>query len=362
MDDDEDDALCVCLDGAGRVDGAAEACATDATGDVPTEVWDDWLRLTPPQREHLCMACHRAAWPLAPGSFWLPASEAPRCELEALACAIMRFHLDPRVLDARAEHIGVEWWANVSNSDTISRPAGEAYGDIALHWDKDERAHGTLGLLIQPLISTVTYLGAAGAPTLVVPGTRPTGADGGYTPAPLPRAELVPPRAGRHLRFDGRWLHGAPASLCPASTPASYTRITFCVNIWVGHRPPAAARFAVPPAPTAGPAPPFRVRHARASNAPAASTARRDVLRTLSAITKRGPRASGRPRSTGARTGRAPGAARIATFALEQTDVAHELVLPLPQVPLERSLAAGHVASLRFGACAGAGCAIRRTA
>ena len=50
------------------------------------------------------------------------------------------------------------------------------------------------------------------------------------------------------------------------------------------------------------------------------------------------------------------------TFALEQTDVAHELVLPLPQVPLERSLAAGHVASLRFGACAGAGCAIRRTA
>ena len=31
-----------------------------------------------------------------------------------------------------------------------------------------------------------------------------------------------------------RWLHGAPAELASA---AEYERVTFCVNVWVHHRP-----------------------------------------------------------------------------------------------------------------------------
>eukprot|EP00965_Chrysotila_dentata_P207484 6184139-Pleurochrysis_carterae.AAC.1 len=52
----------------------------------------------------------------------------------------------------------------------------------------------------------------------------------------------VPPRVGRHACFDGRWLHGAPAVLCP-STSKPYRRITFCVNLWVGHKPAGCNRF-----------------------------------------------------------------------------------------------------------------------
>jgi hypothetical protein len=220
--DDDDDEFCLVLDSEGRVDGTAGACETSV------EVWDDWLR---GGSEVLRSAAHAAAWPLAAGSFWLPADATPRCELEQLAASVMRFHASKEAL-AR-EIAGAEWWANVTRSETVSRAEG-AYGDIAMHWDKDERAHASLGLFVQPLLSTVTYLTDAGAPTIVLPGVRPT-AEGGYGAAPALHAEVVPPRTGRHLRFDGRWLHGAPAAL-NAGGEAPYERITFCVNVWLGHK------------------------------------------------------------------------------------------------------------------------------
>ncbi|KAK3275190.1 hypothetical protein CYMTET_16670 [Cymbomonas tetramitiformis] len=44
------------------------------------------------------------------------------------------------------------------------------------------------------------------------------------------------PEVGKHIKFDGRYLHGVPAeALAPASAP--YTRVTFLVNIWLNHRP-----------------------------------------------------------------------------------------------------------------------------
>jgi hypothetical protein len=59
-------------------------------------------------------------------------------------------------------------------------------------------------------------------------------------------ALAVPPRIGRHLCFDGRWLHGAPASMRPTTADGletSYERVTFCVNVWINHKPRQLRRF-----------------------------------------------------------------------------------------------------------------------
>ena len=65
-------------------------------------------------------------------------------------------------------------------------------------------------------------------------------------------ALLVPPSTGRHVCFDGRWLHGAPAGyhVRQSTADSDYCRITFCVNIWVGHKPGRCARFPVSSPPT----------------------------------------------------------------------------------------------------------------
>lgn len=136
---------------------------------------------------------------------------------------------------------GAEWWANVSRSEMI-----KSHGDINLHFDKDERAFSEYGLVVHPLLATVTYLSDDGAATLLAPHVILDAASGGQyaseaPPGEPPCAMLVPPKTGRHLCFDGRWLHGAPAGYLPASAP--YVRITFCVNIWINHRPGRCPRF-----------------------------------------------------------------------------------------------------------------------
>ena len=62
------------------------------------------------------------------------------------------------------------------------------------------------------------------------------------------------PSAGKHFAFDGRFLHGAPASsLRPvAAKPSSAgggkdIRITLLVNIWLGYTPAGVRRFEASP-------------------------------------------------------------------------------------------------------------------
>ena len=88
---------------------------------------------------------------------------------------------------------------------------------------------------VHPAVSTVTYLGDAGAPTFVADKTPPVmyeeleafrGAIG--------NAVLSHPETGKHLSFDGRMLHGAPREL---AREGSGLRVTFLVNVWLGHKP-----------------------------------------------------------------------------------------------------------------------------
>ena len=213
--------------------------APHTAADTSLRAYDDLLRLTPHDATQLRLDARAAAWPLAKQSFWLAADEPPASPLEALARKIFDLHVHRSRIDPATS--GAEFWANVSESEAIHR-ARDPHGDVAMHFDKDERLYSAHCLFVHPLVSTVTYITDVGAPTIVAPAVRVTTEGDEYRPA-LDSVDvtLVAPRVGRHLAFDGRWLHGAPAALCPSSLP--YVRVTFLVNIWVNHKPVGVPRF-----------------------------------------------------------------------------------------------------------------------
>lgn len=132
-------------------------------------------------------------------------------------------------------------------------------------------------------------------------------------------ALLVPPRVGRHLSFDGRWLHGAPASVLPGTGQPPYERITFCVNVWVGHRPAACPRFA----------------EAGSGSSPDGSRGGSDHGGLMAPRLRLGAARSvaAQREARGLKLARLrcdAGAAPAHCMRLEQTDEAHEFLLPTP--------------------------------
>lgn len=148
-------------------------------------------------------------------------------------------------------------------------------GGIGLHYDKDEEIAETFGIGVFPQLSTVTYLSSSNkvAPTIVIENTPsdPIGKS-------IRKCYASYPIRGKHVRFDGRYLHGACPQFCvenddtdedvienveknsedvhipPANLKGSGDgetnfegkmsvadsikyRVTFLVNIWVNHKP-----------------------------------------------------------------------------------------------------------------------------
>ena len=323
MEDSDDEDWCVVLDGDGRVAGSAGACLTTPA------VFDGLVSIRRAKLDALRSECQRAAWPLAQSSFWLPADATPEGPLETLASRIFEFHTAGADFDRASS--GAEWWANVTRSEML-----HSHGDIHLHFDKDEHAFAQYGLVVHPLLATVTYLSDEGASTVVAPHVVLDAAAGGQYSMQAGSSEasalLVPPRVGRHVRFDGRWLHGAPASYPPAAATAAtaspYERLTFCVNIWVGHKPGGIPRFshgALPNDCEAGVelvAPRLRLCSARGEAALREERQARMVR--VRSMRSSGDEVSDRDTHC---------------FRLEQTDEPHELLLPVPK-GLSETLAA----------------------
>jgi hypothetical protein len=171
-------------------------------------------------------------------SFWLGAGARPRCALESLARDVFEFHARSAQFDAACS--GAEWWVQ------LRRVGDESAGpeDIGFHWDKDEDLVDSHGLNVHPQVSTVTYLAARGAPTLVLDGTEP-GLEYGDLNAvrrPVLGAHLSRPVLGKHLAFDGHLLHGAPKALSPPEDRGTL-RCTLLVNVWLNHRPTGVEVF-----------------------------------------------------------------------------------------------------------------------
>lgn len=233
------------VDEDGRVCSAEGPLTRSMTFEPGARVFDAFLAascLSPLRR------CAEAAFQARPSkgryssgkTFWAEWGQEPRCELEALALAILHRHCpDP------AASAGVEWWTLCLECDA----------DVGWHWDRDYVLEDS-GVNLHPMLGTVTYL--SGEPpsgssaegqlcTFTLDVLSPTSRENGV-PVALPAGKsvralglVVPPRAGRHLVFDGRFLHGAPRF---PSRPTSENldvrsglRVTFLANIWVGHKP-----------------------------------------------------------------------------------------------------------------------------
>jgi hypothetical protein len=120
---------------------------------------------------------------------------------------------------------------------------GGGASGIDLHFDKDVVLAG-LGLpCVHPQLSTVTYLTPFGAPTVVLPVRRSSA--GVLDRLCNGNVVVSHPVPGKHLAFDGRYLHGVPEVLRRAAPGAAAIgrRVTFLVNVWLNHRPFAVQRF-----------------------------------------------------------------------------------------------------------------------
>jgi len=183
-------------------------------------------------------------------TYWLGADAVPATAIEGLVLAIFKHHTYGVSFDVRRS--GAEWWTQVIDGEH----------DIPFHWDRDYEMHREQGVCVHPHLATVTYLsGSGGAPTVVLPIASPLMAANVATECcgPISTAHACHPRAGWHLVFDGRLLHGAPAQLRSSVPPIAKkrkgvpgerracdargvaaptpTRVTLLVNVWLNWIP-----------------------------------------------------------------------------------------------------------------------------
>ena len=240
-DEDASEPEKVAIDANGRVSGVT-ACVTTRDAhvlDVRTKVATNALPRA--AAADLVGDCEAA---FVGDSFWLGLDARPRCALEHLARAVFFAHARGCARRFDKAKTGAEWWVqlrrdtderagervNPLNPDEPNHPAG-----VSFHWDKDESLVDAYGVNVHPAVSTVTYLGDAGAPTFVADKTPPVMYEELEAfRGSIGNAVLSHPEAGKHLSFDGRMLHGAPREL---AREGSGLRVTFLVNVWLGHKP-----------------------------------------------------------------------------------------------------------------------------
>ena len=224
-------------------------------------------------------------------------------------CAHEIFHKHvPKDLKYDSSTSGAEWWVQIRPSPPAGRYSMHATKEeddeeeethdmaktgISFHWDKDEDLRLLMGgsMYIHPHLSTVTYMTSFGSPTMaldlrihpltgewiapkgcilslnknkqssqnnedeqLVPATSEK--SNGLAANDTVNAYLSWPERGKHLSFDGRFLHAAPGDLMEPgeferqiqfnnSTDTKenrlnqrrHRRVTFLVNIWLNYKP-----------------------------------------------------------------------------------------------------------------------------
>ena len=161
-----------------------------------------------------------------------------------MALDVFNYHVKrQRSSSVDLESSGAEWWVQIRPSPEkagrYSMLAGDngnsdnnndlAKDGISFHWDKDEDLRLLCGgnTYVHPHLSTVTYLTSIGAPTLAI-SYRINNLTGEWITDPVASAATISereqsptaaeafvswPLEGKHLSFDGRFLHAAPPDL-----------------------------------------------------------------------------------------------------------------------------------------------------
>ena len=238
--------------------------------------------------DDLLFDCEISDSGLMPRTFWIQSrGTKARFSLEQMAMDVFHQHV-PDGLQYDEATSGSEWWVqirpspekagrysmhdNIASQDKDEQKEDMSKTGISFHWDKDEDLRILCGgdTYIHPHISTVTYLTTIGAPTLtancrihpltgkwIVPSC---GSLSSNDENDTLEAFVCWPNTGKHLSFDGRFLHAAPGNLmkqgdfekqCSIKPSADkfadqterkkmvrrHRRVTFLVNIWLNHRP-----------------------------------------------------------------------------------------------------------------------------
>lgn len=201
-------------------------------------------------------------------TFFVPAVMKPRCALEGLALQIFQAHVKGLEGMYNPEQSGAEWWTLMLDANKpIKGDNGEQDDDceadeVGMHFDADYGLEDHMpNMLLHPRVATVTYLSNVGAPTLVLNKHSPPPSDPERTSlgGDISQAWLSGPQYGKHIAFDGRLLHGAPALFFPGSSTTELAasddgeerdskrqkleekpnerRVTFLVNVWLNHCP-----------------------------------------------------------------------------------------------------------------------------
>ena len=212
------------LDSDGRTATCAGIC-------YEARAWGDAFELGGGVREKLIDDC-KVVFPLD-GSHWLGCKAEPRCSLERMAHEVFKFHTQGIAEgDFNPDKSGAEWWVQV-------RTSGNEEEGIEFHWDMDEFLIESTGFNVHPHLSSVTYLSGCGGPTLICDTRTPVLYDDvseesyGHVGA----ATLSAPEVGKHLVFDGRFLHGAVPMEGLVAGSRENPRVTFMVNIWLNYVP-----------------------------------------------------------------------------------------------------------------------------
>ena len=221
--------------------------------------------------DDLLFDCEITDCALLPRTFWINCDEKPRCALEQMALEVFKHHVKDGV-NFDPSTSGAEWWVQIRPSPPAGRyrllDDGKDGKDedaddlettgICFHWDKDEDLRLMMGgnMYIHPHISTVTYMSDSGAPTLALNNTvNPF--TGEYLSPSEQSAYLSWPKQGKHLSFDGRFLHAAPSNLMEKGAFEKQMkvsddisdenlkkkqlrrqrRVTFLVNVWLNYKP-----------------------------------------------------------------------------------------------------------------------------
>ena len=169
--------------------------------------------------------------------FFLSASaERPKSKLEQIVKDIFEYHTKDVSYDP--EISGAEWWTLVVDSSD---------GGVGFHWDKDYGMEEH-GVSIFPHIATVTYISHVeiAAPTIVLEKTSPPIFEASVEGKAGKNVYVSWPKQGKHIAFDGRYLHAACTELIPApisgvdsrsKETSVEKRISLLVNIWLNHVP-----------------------------------------------------------------------------------------------------------------------------
>jgi hypothetical protein len=179
-------------------------------------------------------------------TYFQRADVPPRSCLEDLALQIFNFHTKDAIF--KPECSGAEFWTQVV----------DCKDDIGFHWDRDYGLESETGVNVYPHLATVTYLTNLGGPTFIVNKVGSVYSQDDHS-GETNEIVINKPKIGKHIKFDGRLLHAAPAlALVDSNVDENGTianrntntkmehqpkRITFLVNIWLNHIPIQAQSY-----------------------------------------------------------------------------------------------------------------------